>query len=225
MNGADGAPGPPGVNGADGAPGGYGPPGVSGPPGPPGVDGAPGAPGPPGPQGPAAPAAPVLPPSDPIAILYRLDHQDSVISYEIKGPRGPATQIVVKLFPGPHTPENNEPSIVNPVKNGMKIVWIRNNNRVTANVTSSRVDSSNFDSLIKNCIYIDLDKQVSDSVSVFYLISGNSKNAEGFKNVAPASIITDGVMFSRGSPATQQALEFKLGQRTMSNQIQNAWLI
>ena len=174
---------------------------------------------------PVAPVTPVGPPTNYIAILYRLDYPGSRISYTIMKPNGfPATQIVVKLIPGPHGQYNNEASIINPVKAGMRIKWIQNNGRSSANVISSRVGKSNPDSVINNCIYIDLDQVVDDRIQVFYLTT-----EDGFQNMelmAPASIIQGFQVGSpfNSSPADVQSLEFRLGRKTL-NQVQNAWLM
>jgi hypothetical protein len=169
-----------------------------------------GLPGPPGPPGP--PGTPVTQQSSvevtqaPSRIpLYLLDYGDSRNIFQ------DGLEIAVKLIPGPHTRENNERSIVNPVKNGMKITW-PSNTSAPATVRASFVGTSPGDGMINNVIYIILDKQVDRDSSVFYLTS-----VSGFQNMAPASLITQGYpIFSNISPATQQALEFKLGQKALA---------
>jgi hypothetical protein len=100
----------------------------------------------------------------------------------------------------------------------MKITW-ESNKSPPATVIDSFVDNSTSDGLIHNVIYITLDKPVDPSVTVFYL-----NGAEGFINISPASILTQGFkIYSNISPATQQALEFKLGQRDVASQVKNAW--
>jgi hypothetical protein len=67
-------------------------------------------------------------------------------------------------------------------------------------------------------MYITLDRPVDPNAKIFYLSS-----VSGFQNMAPASLITQGYQrFSNVSPATQQALEFKLGQTAMVNQSKGA---
>jgi len=128
-------------------------------------------------------------------------------------------QIAVKLIPGPHTRDNNEQSFTNPVKPGMKITW-PSNTSTPATVVWFFVGESNPDSIIRNVIYITLDKPVDPTATIFYLT-----NAEGFRNNVPASVITDGIpTYSNMSSATQQAREFKLGQLAVSKQVQNTWL-
>jgi hypothetical protein len=126
------------------------------------------------------------------------------------------TQIAVKLIPGPHSFQTNETSFTNPVQVGMKVTWPSNVSG-PATVKGVFVGNANPDNLVHNVMYITLDKPVDPNTKVFYLTK-----AEGFRNMAPASVITQGFqIFSNASPATQQALEFKLGQRSMANR---AWL-
>jgi hypothetical protein len=122
------------------------------------------------------------------------------------------TEIAVKLIPGPHNQQNNEQNFVNPVNVGMKVTW-PSNTSTPATVKSFFIGESNPDSTIKNVIYITLDKHVDPDTTIFYLSS-----VAGFQIMAPASVITQGHrIFSNISPATQQALEFKLGQRALAH--------
>lgn len=129
------------------------------------------------------------------------------------------TQIAVKTFKGLHTIENNETQFINPVKVGMQITWASNTSG-PATVKMVSIGTSNPDGQVSNVIYIDLDKEADPTADVFYLTPAVS----GFQNMAPASLLTQGYQtYSNASPATQQALEFKLGQTAMAHQVQAAW--
>jgi hypothetical protein len=81
--------------------------------------------------------------------------------------------IAVKLFQGPHTQNNNEQSIVNPVKKGMKVTWA--GNTTPATVMDVGVSHSNPRGLVHHVIYITLDKQVNTSISTFTLLNAEAQ--------------------------------------------------
>jgi hypothetical protein len=135
-------------------------------------------------------------------------------------------QIAVKLFPGPHVrsdQEGRDTMFKNPVQPGMKITW-PSNQSTPAKVTGVFVSQNASDSIIKNIMYITLDKAVDPSATVFYL-----DTTQGFRNMAVAPVLTEGYQSYQNpynsSPATQQSLEFRLGQNAISKQVQNAWLM
>jgi pyruvate/2-oxoglutarate dehydrogenase complex dihydrolipoamide acyltransferase (E2) component len=118
----------------------------------------------------AAAAARLPEPPYTVAKLYRLNHPGSITSYQNDVGGVFQTEIVVKLFNGPHTPENNEASIVNPVKNGMNISWNEGGQLRSGKVLANRIDYSNNDSEITNCIYIRLDTFVNNNIQLFYAV-------------------------------------------------------
>jgi hypothetical protein len=136
------------------------------------------------------------------------------------------TQIAVKLFPGPHRrsdQERKDDVFNNPVQPGMKITW-PSNQGAPAKVINVFVSPNASDSMVHNIIYIKLNKVVDPSATVFYLSS-----VQGFQNMAPASVLNENFQSYQNpynsSPATQQSLEFRLGQNTIRNRVQNAWLM
>jgi hypothetical protein len=135
----------------------------------------------------AAAAAAPAPPATPTRIpLYLLEYEGDQNLFKENGIEN--SQIVVKLFAGPHIRSDQElrdRSFTNPVKDGMTVTWKNG----SAKVRSSYVANNGFDGMVSNVIYITLDKGVDVNEKVFYLeLSPTPAPAAAPAAAPPASI-------------------------------------